>query len=87
MNSRQNGRPPGAGAGKGFREAVGYGFAVHRTLSKPSAQSQEIAEGIVLDYAEDGSLVGIDIDNANRKIDLEEITLSKLPTEGEKMPA
>ena len=55
--------------------------------SKPSAQSQEIAEGIVLDYADDGSLVGIDIDNANRKIDLEEITLSKLPTDGEKMPA
>jgi len=54
--------------------------------SKPSAQSQEIAEGIVLDYADDGSLVGIDIDNAKRKIDLEEITLSKLPVEGEKMP-
>jgi uncharacterized protein YuzE len=55
--------------------------------SKPSAQSQEIAEGFVLDYAEDGSLVGIDIDNANCKIDRDEITLSKLPTEGEKMLA
>ncbi|MFO8012520.1 MAG: DUF2283 domain-containing protein [Phycisphaerae bacterium] len=55
--------------------------------SRPSAQSQEIAEGTVPDYAADGSLVGIDIDNANRKIDLDEIALSKLPTEGEKMPA
>jgi len=55
--------------------------------SKPSADSQEIAEGIVLDYAADGSLVGIDIDNARRKIDLEEITLSKLTVDGEKMPA
>ena len=50
-------------------------------LSRPSADSREISEGIVLDYDADGTLVGIDIDNASRKIDLKEVVLSKLPSE------
>jgi uncharacterized protein YuzE len=55
--------------------------------SKASADSQEIAEGIVLDYDVGGNIVGIDIDNASRKIDMKEITLSKLPTEVENLTA
>jgi uncharacterized protein YuzE len=55
--------------------------------SKASADSQEIAEGIVLDYDAGGNIVGIDIDNASRKIDMKEITLSKLPTEVENLTA
>jgi len=55
--------------------------------SKTSADSQEIAEGIVLDYDAGGNIVGIDIDNASRKIDMKEITLSKLPTEVETLTA
>jgi len=55
--------------------------------SKASADSQEIAEGIVLDYDAGGNIVGIDIDNASRKIDMKEITLSKLPTEVETLTA
>lgn len=46
-----------------------------------SVDSQEIAEGIVLDYDANGNLVGIDIDNASTKVQLKELTLSKLPTE------
>ena len=49
--------------------------------SKPSADSREISEGIVLDYDADGNLVGIDIDNASRKIDMKEVILSKIPSE------
>ena len=41
--------------------------------SKPSAESREVSEGIVLDYDADGNLVGIDIDNASRKLDLSEV--------------
>lgn len=41
----------------------------------------EITEGIVLDYDADGNLVGIDIDNASRKVDLKEVILSKVPAE------
>jgi uncharacterized protein YuzE len=55
--------------------------------SKPSAESKEVSEGIVLDYDADGNLVGIDIDNASRKIDLKEIILSKIPAEVESLIA
>ena len=48
---------------------------------QPSVDSQEISEGIVLDYDASGNLVGIDIDNASKKVQLKELTLSKLPTE------
>jgi uncharacterized protein YuzE len=46
---------------------------------KPSTESKEISEGIVLDYDAEGNLVGIDIDNASKKVHLTELTLSKLP--------
>ena len=48
---------------------------------QPSVDSQEISEGIVLDYDASGNLVGIDIDNASKKVQLKELTLSKLPIE------
>jgi len=48
---------------------------------QPSVDSQEISEGIVLDYDANGNLVGIDIDNASQKVQLKELTLSKLPIE------
>ena len=44
-----------------------------------SVESREISEGIVLDYDADGNLVGIDIDNASEKVDLQKLTVSKLP--------
>lgn len=48
---------------------------------KPSAESKEISEGVVLDYDAEGNLVGIDIDNASKKVQLRELTLSRLPAE------
>jgi uncharacterized protein YuzE len=56
-------------------------------ISTPSAQSKEISEGVVLDYDAEGNLVGIDIDNASRKIDLKEVILSKIPAEIEALTA
>jgi uncharacterized protein YuzE len=49
--------------------------------SRASVESQEVSEGVVLDYDADGNLVGIDIDNASRKLELKEISLNKLPVE------
>ncbi len=46
---------------------------------RPSVESREVTEGIVLDYDAEGNLVGIDIDNASRKVDLKKLTLNKLP--------
>ena len=34
---------------------------------------------MVLDYDADGNLVGIDIDNAGAKVDIQKLTVSKLP--------
>jgi len=48
---------------------------------QPSAESREISEGIVLDYDASGNLVGIDIDNASRKVQLKQLILSKLPSQ------
>ncbi len=45
----------------------------------PSTESVEISEGVVVDYDSEGSLVGIDIDNASKKVELKKFTLSKLP--------
>ena len=44
-----------------------------------SAESREISEGIVLDYDAEGRLVGIDIDNASKKVALQKLTINKLP--------
>ena len=54
--------------------------SLHIDLSeRTSAESQEISEGIVLDFDVDGRLVGVDIDNASRKVELKELELSKYP--------
>ena len=53
----------------------------------PSAESREISEGIVLDYDASGNLVGIDIDNASRKVQLKQLVLSKLPSQVTTVPA
>ena len=47
----------------------------HRT----SVENREISEGVVLDYDASGHVVGIDIDNANSKVDLHELMVSKVP--------
>ena len=46
---------------------------------RPGVQSKEISEGVVLDYDAEGNLMSIDIDNASRKVELKQLTLSKLP--------
>jgi uncharacterized protein YuzE len=46
---------------------------------QPSVESREISEGIVLDYDAAGNLVGIDIDNASRKVELKKLILNTLP--------
>ena len=47
--------------------------------AKPSAESREVPEGVVLDYDKEGNLVGIDIDNASRKLDLSQVVTSHIP--------
>ncbi len=46
----------------------------------PGADSQEIADGVVLNTDLDGRPVGIDIDVASERIDLRTLELMALPT-------
>lgn len=48
-------------------------------IEKPSADSQEVAEGIVLDFDDQGKLVGIDIDHASQAVDLSRLEAQSLP--------
>lgn len=50
-------------------------------MEKPSVESREVSEGVVLDYDAEGNLVGIDIDNASKKVQLKELSLRKLPVD------
>jgi uncharacterized protein YuzE len=48
--------------------------------ARPGVESREVSEGVVLDYDKDGNLVGIDIDNASKKLDLSEVVTSHIPS-------
>ena len=54
---------------------------------KPSIETREISQGVLLDYDVDGNLVGIDIDNASEKVQLKNLILSKLPSKVETVAA
>jgi len=49
--------------------------------AQKSAESKEVSPGIVLDFDNNGNLVGIDIDNASKKLDLKELILNKIPSD------
>jgi len=55
--------------------------------SKPSVNSVEVSEGVVIDYDAKGQIVGIDIDNAGIKLDLTELVLNKLPIQSQTLSA
>jgi uncharacterized protein YuzE len=45
-----------------------------------SVESREVSEGVVLDYDQAGNLVGIDIDSASRKVQLDRLVLNRVPS-------
>lgn len=46
---------------------------------KPSADSKEVATGVILDFDDRGEIVGIDIDHASKIVDLKKIESESLP--------
>ena len=46
---------------------------------KTSVESQEVAPGVVLDFDEEGHLVGIDIDHASQVVNLSRLEAKALP--------
>ncbi len=47
--------------------------------SRPSADSCEIANGLVIDFDAEGNIVGIDIDHASHKLDLTTLETVSIP--------
>ena len=47
--------------------------------AKPSVESNEIADGVVVDFDADGNVVGIDIDRASTILDLKRLEVEGLP--------
>ncbi len=45
----------------------------------PGAETREIVEGLVVDFDANGDVVGLDIDHASRKLDLNKIETISLP--------
>lgn len=47
---------------------------------RPSADSREVADGLVGDLDDEGNVVGIDIDRASERLDLTTLETVALPT-------
>ena len=45
----------------------------------PSVDSREISEDLVVDYGQDGRIVGLDIQHASKSLDLSKIETEHLP--------
>lgn len=46
---------------------------------RPSVDSDEVVDGVVLDYDAAGALVGIDVQHASQKADIHRLALSHMP--------
>ncbi len=46
---------------------------------RASVDSDEVNDGVVLDFDANGALVGIDVQHASERADLNNLSLSKLP--------
>ena len=49
--------------------------------TRASVESKEISEGVVVDYGESGEVVGIDIQNASKIVDLSTIEATEFPAQ------
>jgi uncharacterized protein YuzE len=47
--------------------------------SRTSIDSKEVSEGVVIDYADDGQIVGIDIQQASKIVDLTSLEADEIP--------
>jgi uncharacterized protein YuzE len=45
----------------------------------PGTETREVVVGLVVDFDAEGNVVGFDIDNASRKLDLSKIETIELP--------
>lgn len=48
-------------------------------VERPSTDSDEVADGVVLDFDESGGIVGIDVQHASQHADITRLLVSRLP--------
>lgn len=48
---------------------------------RASVDSDEVKDGVVLDYDANGALVGIDVQHASQRADIKNLSVSHLPLE------
>lgn len=46
---------------------------------RASVESDEVQDGVVLDFDASGALVGIDLQHASQRVDIHNLSVSKLP--------
>jgi uncharacterized protein YuzE len=46
---------------------------------RASVESDEVKDGVVLDFDADGALVGIDVQHASKRMDINSLQVSKMP--------
>jgi uncharacterized protein YuzE len=46
---------------------------------RKSVDSDEVAPGVVIDYDDEGAIVGIDIDHASKVLDLSKVEMESVP--------
>ena len=46
---------------------------------RPSVDSDEVNDGVVLDFDANGALVGIDVQHASKRADINNLSVSKMP--------
>jgi len=44
---------------------------------KPSVESEEIAQGVVLDFDDKGNIVGMEIEDASKRVDLSKLEITQ----------
>jgi uncharacterized protein YuzE len=46
---------------------------------RPAADSVEVSPGVVLDFDADGAVVGLDIDQASKRVNMSRVDIESLP--------
>lgn len=46
---------------------------------RPSVESEEVRDGVVLDFDKDGNITGVDIQHASKKLDLSFMEMNAMP--------
>jgi len=50
-----------------------------KLVDRPSIESEEVAPNVVLDFDENNQVVGIEIEDASKRIDLSRLEVASLP--------